>query len=59
MSSPNLGEHSAGIIALDRRELPDDDEPDATTVSTLRRVVGFLDPAPLSQTPTQISSLRV
>jgi hypothetical protein len=52
------GEHSAGIVALDRRELPDDDEPGVTTVSTLRRVVGFPDPAPLSQTPTQISSLR-
>jgi hypothetical protein len=33
-SSPSLGEHSAGIVALGRRELPDDDEPGATTVST-------------------------
>jgi hypothetical protein len=53
------GEHYAGIVALDRREPPDDDEPGATVVFTSRRVVGFPDPAPLSQTPTQISSLRI
>jgi hypothetical protein len=58
-SSPSLGEHSADIIALNRREPPDDDEPGATVVSTSRRVEGFPDPAPLSQMPTQISSLRV
>jgi hypothetical protein len=58
-SSPSLGEHCAGIIALDRREPPDDGEPGATAVSTSQRVEGFPDPAPLSQTPTQISSLRV
>jgi hypothetical protein len=58
-SSPSLGEHCTGIIAPDRRELPDDDDPSATAVFTSRRVVGFLDLAPLSQTPTKISSLRV
>jgi hypothetical protein len=58
-SSPSLGEHSAGIIALDRREPPDDDEPGATAISTSWRVEGFPDPAPLSQTPTQIFLLRV
>jgi hypothetical protein len=59
MSSPSPEEHCAGIIALDRREPPDDDEPGATAVFTSWRVVGSPDLAPLSQTPTQISSLRV
>jgi hypothetical protein len=58
-SSPSLGEHSTDIVALDRHEPPDDDEPGTTVISTSRRVEGFPDPAPLSQTPTQISSLRV
>jgi hypothetical protein len=58
-SSPSLGERSAGTVALGRREPPDDGEPGAAIVFTSRRVMGFLDPAPLSQTPTQISSLRV
>jgi hypothetical protein len=52
MSSPSLGEHSTGIVVLDRREPPDDDELGTTAVSTSRRVEGFPDPAPLSQTPT-------
>jgi hypothetical protein len=47
-SSPSLGEHSVGTVALDRREPPDDDEPGATAVFTSRRVVGFPDPVPLS-----------
>jgi hypothetical protein len=46
------------IVAL-RREPPDDDGPGATAVITSQRAVGAPDPAPLSQTPTQISSLRV
>jgi hypothetical protein len=58
MSSPSLGEHCAGFAVL-RRESPDDDEPGATAVITSRSAVGLPDLAPLSHTPTQISSLRV
>jgi hypothetical protein len=58
MSSPSLGEHCADIVAL-RREPPSDDEPGAVAVITSQRTVGLPDLAPLSQTPTQISSLRV
>jgi hypothetical protein len=59
MSSPNLGERCAGIVALVRHAPPGDGEPSATTVIALRRVMVFPDPAPLSQTPTQTSSLRI
>jgi hypothetical protein len=59
MSSPSLGERCADTVALVMHEPPDDDEPDATTVITLRRTVGFPDPTPLSRTPTQNSSLRI
>jgi hypothetical protein len=58
-NSPNLGEPCAGIVALVRHAPPGDDEPGATTIITLRRVKVFPDPAPLSQTSTQISSLRI
>jgi hypothetical protein len=51
MNSPNLGEPYAGIVALVRHAPPGDDEPAATTVIALRRVMVFLDSAPLSQTP--------
>jgi hypothetical protein len=59
MNSPNLGEPYVGIVALVRHVPPGDDEPSATTVIALRRVMVFPDPAPLSQTPTWISSLRI
>jgi hypothetical protein len=58
-SSPNLGEPCASIIALVRHAPPGDGEPSATAVIALRRVMVFSDPAPLSQTPTRISSLRI
>jgi hypothetical protein len=58
-SSSSLGERSTGTVAPGRREPPDDDEPGATTVFASWRVMGFPDLAPLSQTPAQISSLRV
>jgi hypothetical protein len=53
------GEPYASIVALVRHAPPGDGEPSATAVITSRRTVGFPDPAPLSQTPTQISSLRI
>jgi hypothetical protein len=59
MSSPNLGERCAGIVTLVRHAPHDDGEPSATAVIALQRVMVFLDPAPLSQTPTRISSLRI
>jgi hypothetical protein len=58
-SSPNLGELCVGIIALVKHAPPGDGEPSATAVIALRRVMVFLDPAPLSQTSTWISSLRI
>jgi hypothetical protein len=48
-----------GTVALVRHEPPDDDKPGVTTVIALRRTMGFLDSAPLSQTPARISSLRI
>jgi hypothetical protein len=59
MNSPNLGEPYAGIVALVRHAPPGDGEPGTTTVIALLRVMVFPDPAPLSQTRTQISSLRI
>jgi hypothetical protein len=58
-SSPNLRERCAGIVTLVRHALPGDGEPSATVVFALRRVMVFPDPAPLSQTSTRISSLRI
>jgi hypothetical protein len=58
-NSPNLGEPCVGIVALIRHALLGDGEPGTTTVIALRRVMVFPDPAPLSQTPTWISSLRI
>jgi hypothetical protein len=49
----------AGIVALARHAPPGDVEHSATAVITLRRVMVFPDPAPLSQTPTWTSSLRI
>jgi hypothetical protein len=59
MSSLNLGEPYAGIVVLVRHAPPGDGEPSATAVIASRRTVGFPDLAPLSQTPTWISSLRI
>jgi hypothetical protein len=58
-SSPSLGEPCTGIVALVRHAPLGDGEPSATTVIALRRVMVFPDPAPLIQTPTWISSLRI
>jgi hypothetical protein len=57
-SSPSPGERCAGITTL-KHEPSDDDEPGATAVITSRRAMGLPGPVPLSQTPTQTSSLRV
>jgi hypothetical protein len=54
-----LGEHCAGIVALVRHVTPGDGEPSTTVVIASRRAMVFPDPAPLSKTPTQISSLRI
>jgi hypothetical protein len=59
MSSLNLGQPCVGIIALIRHAPPGDGEPSATAVIASGRTVGFPDLAPLSRTPTQISSLRI
>jgi hypothetical protein len=48
-----------GIIALARHAPPGDGEPSATAIIALQRVMVFPDTAPLSQTPTWTSSLRI
>jgi hypothetical protein len=53
------GERYAGTDALARHVPPGDGVPSATVVIASRRVTVFPDPAPLSQTPTRISSLRI
>jgi hypothetical protein len=53
------GGRFAGIVALARHVPLGDVEPSATAVIALRRVMVFPDPAPLSQTPTRTSSLRI
>jgi hypothetical protein len=58
-SSPNLGECCTGIVALIKHVPPVDGEPSATVVIALWRVMVFPDPVPLSQTLTQLSSLRI
>jgi hypothetical protein len=59
MSSLNLGEPCAGIVALVRHAPPGDGEPSATVIIALRRMMVFPDLASLSQMPTRISSLRI
>jgi hypothetical protein len=49
----------AGIVALPRHAPQNDGEPSTTTIIALQRVMVFPDPAPLSQMPTQTSSLRI
>jgi hypothetical protein len=53
------GGRCAGIVALARHTPPGDGKPSATAIIALRRVMVFLDPAPLSQTPTWTSLLRI
>jgi hypothetical protein len=53
------GERSAGIVTLVRHEPPGDSEPGTTTITALRRTMGFPDPVPLSRMPTRNSSLRI
>jgi hypothetical protein len=52
------GERCAGTIALVGPVQPGDGEPSATTTIASQGVTVFPNPAPLSQTPTWISSLR-
>jgi hypothetical protein len=59
MSSPSLGERCVGTVALVRHVPPGDNMLSATAIIASRRMMVFLDLAPLSRALTQISSLRI